>query len=43
MLDAADSVRHEFFTEDWLHLSRAGYRLWAEQLRACLAELHLLP
>jgi lysophospholipase L1-like esterase len=43
MLDGAGNVRHEFFTEDWLHLSRAGYLLWAAQVRACLAELRLLP
>lgn len=43
MLDAGGKARHEFFTEDWLHLSRAGYVLWAEQVRACLAELRLLP
>jgi lysophospholipase L1-like esterase len=39
MLDAAGNVRHEFFTEDWLHMSRAGYLLWAAQVRACLAEI----
>jgi len=39
MLDAAGRVRHEFFTEDWLHMSRAGYALWAAQVRACLAEI----
>jgi lysophospholipase L1-like esterase len=39
MLDAGGKVRHEFFTGDWLHLSRAGYRLWAAQVRACLAEI----
>jgi len=39
MLDGAGKVRHEFFTEDWLHLSRAGYLLWAAQVRACLAEI----
>ena len=43
MLDPAGKVRHEFFTEDSLHLSRAGYLLWAAQVRACLAELRLLP
>jgi lysophospholipase L1-like esterase len=43
MLDAAGKVRHELFTEDWLHLSRAGYLLWAAQVRTCLAELRLLP
>ena len=39
MLDAAGKVRHEFFTEDWLHMSRAGYLLWAAQVRNCLAEI----
>lgn len=43
MLDATGKARHEFFTEDWLHLSRAGYLLWSAQVRACLAELGLLP
>ncbi len=38
MIDAEGKVRHEFFTEDWLHLSPAGYLLWAAQVRACLAE-----
>ena len=38
MLDDAGNVRHEFFTEDWLHMSRAGYLLWAGNVRACLAE-----
>jgi len=35
----AGQVRHEFFTEDWLHLSRAGYLLWAAQVGACLSEI----
>ena len=39
MLDAAGKVRREFFTEDWLHMSRAGYLLWAAQVRACLDEI----
>jgi len=43
MLDGAGKARHEYFTEDWLHLSRAGYLLWAAPVRACLAELRLLP
>lgn len=43
MLDGAGNARHEFFTEDWLHMSRTGYLLWAAQVRACLAELRLLP
>ena len=43
MFDPAGRVRRELFTEDWLHLSRAGYLLWAAQVRACLAELRLLP
>ncbi len=43
MLDAEGRVRHEFFTDDWLHMSRAGYLLWAEQVRACLAEFRLIP
>lgn len=38
MIDAGGGVRHEYFTEDWLHMSRAGYLLWAAQVRACLAE-----
>lgn len=43
MFNAEGRVRHELFTEDWLHMSRAGYLLWAEHVRACLAELSLLP
>ncbi len=43
MLDDTGRVRHEFFTEDWLHLNRAGYLLWAAQVRACLAELRIHP
>ncbi len=39
MLDAAGKTRHELFTEDWLHMSRAGYLLWAEKVRQCLAEI----
>lgn len=39
MLDAAGKVRHELFTEDWLHLSRAGYLMWAAQVRTCLDEI----
>ena len=39
MIDTAGQVRHEFFTEDWLHLSRAGYLLWAAQVGACLSEI----
>ena len=39
MLDVAGKVRHEFFTEDWLHLSRAGYLLWAAHVGACLSEI----
>jgi lysophospholipase L1-like esterase len=36
-------ARREFYAEDGLHLSAEGYRLWAEQVRACLAGLGLLP
>ena len=43
MLDAAGNVRRELFTEDWLHMNRAGYLLWAARVRPCLAELRLLP
>ena len=43
MLDAAGRVRREFFCEDWLHLSRAGYELWTREVRACLGSLGLLP
>jgi lysophospholipase L1-like esterase len=39
MLDEGEKVRHELFTQDWLHLSRAGYLLWAAQVRACLAQI----
>lgn len=43
MLDAGGKVRHELFTQDWLHLSRAGYLLWAAQVRACLAQILSSP
>ena len=43
MLDEREKVRHELFTEDWLHLSRAGYLLWAAQVRACLAQILPCP
>jgi lysophospholipase L1-like esterase len=32
MLDESGKPRAELFLEDGLHLSRAGYRVWAEQL-----------
>ncbi|MEA3212123.1 MAG: hypothetical protein QOE70_5180 [Chthoniobacter sp.] len=41
MLHPDGKVRREFFTGDGVHLSRAGYRLWADQLRAVLAETGL--
>jgi lysophospholipase L1-like esterase len=34
MLDAKGQPRRELFLEDGLHLSRAGYRLWAKLLEA---------
>lgn len=43
MLDGAGKVRHEFFSDDWLHMSRRGYQLWTGQVRECLAELQLVP
>jgi lysophospholipase L1-like esterase len=42
MLDPNGQARRELFTEDLLHLSRAGYLLWRDQVRACLGELRLL-
>ena len=42
MLDAAGKVRREYFCEDWLHLSRAGYELWTREVRACLDAMGLL-
>ncbi len=41
MLDARGNARHEFFSDDWLHMSGAGYRLWSEQLRERLDQLKL--
>ena len=38
-LDAEDQVRSEFFGEDRLHLSRAGYRQWGTLIRRRLQEL----
>lgn len=35
--------RAELYGEDGLHLSAAGYELWADQVRACLSALRLLP
>ncbi len=43
MLNPDGRPRRELFTEDGLHLSAAGYRLWAAQVRACMAALGLLP
>lgn len=43
MFDAAGKVRREYFTDDWLHLSPAGYSLWAAQVRDSLTALRLLP
>jgi len=43
MLDQNGQARRELFTEDMLHLSRTGYLLWRDQVRACLGELRLLP
>lgn len=43
MLDPAGRVRREYFCEDWLHLSRAGYELWTRELRTCLGALGLWP
>jgi len=42
MLDQNGQARRELFTEDMLHLSRAGYLLWRDQVRTCLGELRLL-
>lgn len=33
----------EFFAEDGLHLSAAGYRLWAPRVRAALSDLGIFP
>jgi lysophospholipase L1-like esterase len=38
MLDADGQPRAELFREDGLHLSVAGYKLWADALRPTLAE-----
>ena len=35
--------RRELYAEDGLHLSAAGYELWAERVRACLSALRILP
>jgi lysophospholipase L1-like esterase len=43
MLDAGGWPRRELYTEDGLHMSRAGYNLWTALVRACLAELGLMP
>lgn len=43
MLDANGRVRREFFGDDWLHLSPAGYALWTREVRACLAVMGLWP
>ena len=42
MLNNDGSPRHELFTEDCLHMSRAGYELWTSQVRACFAKTGLL-
>ena len=34
--------RHDFFTEDALHMNASGYRMWAEQVRTCLSELGII-
>ncbi|MDB6172867.1 MAG: hypothetical protein JWL59_2178 [Chthoniobacteraceae bacterium] len=41
MVDADGNARRELFTEDWLHMSRAGYQLWSAQLRQRLEALRL--
>lgn len=43
MLDAGGHAQREYFCEDWLHLSPAGYTLWAREVGACLRSLALLP
>ena len=43
MLQPGGKPSRELFTEDGLHLSAAGYRLWTAQVRACLAAPGLFP
>lgn len=43
MLDQGGWPRREFFCDDWLHLSPAGYKLWTGEVRASLRALSLLP
>ena len=42
MLETPQSVRHELFTSDCLHMSRAGYVLWRDALRPFLSARGLL-
>lgn len=43
MLDANGDPRSEWFAEDGLHLSRAGYRLWGEALAPYRNRILALP
>ncbi len=42
MLETPQSVRHELFTSDCLHMSHAGYVLWRDALRPFLSARSLL-
>jgi lysophospholipase L1-like esterase len=42
MLETPERVRHELFTADCLHMSRAGYVLWRDALRPFLSARGLL-
>jgi lysophospholipase L1-like esterase len=43
MLDSAGQPRRELFLEDGLHLSRAGYRLWAQLLEPYRNRIFIPP
>jgi lysophospholipase L1-like esterase len=43
MLDASGQPRRELFLEDGLHLSRAGYRLWAQLLEPYRNRIFIPP
>ena len=42
MLQPDGVPRHDFFTEDALHMNAGGYRLWAKQIREQLTQLGIL-
>jgi lysophospholipase L1-like esterase len=42
MLETPERVRHELFTADCLHMSRAGYVIWRDALRPFLSARRLL-